>query len=71
MLKLAHLGRTYTRGGNREARWNLLLGSAEGAMAMTNGLGSADAMSRAVSGVQKLDLRRGTAAPREMRTAAA
>lgn len=56
----AHLDRAVADGQDREARWNLLLGSAEGGMAMTNGLGSVHAMSHAAGGLHDLGLHHGT-----------
>ncbi|MBN9672998.1 iron-containing alcohol dehydrogenase [Roseibium aggregatum] len=55
-----HLERAVEDGQDREARWHLLLGSAEGGMAMTNGLGSVHAMSHAAGGLHELKLHHGT-----------
>ncbi|WP_202913113.1 iron-containing alcohol dehydrogenase [Acuticoccus sediminis] len=48
-----HLERAAADGDDREARWHLLMGSAEGGMAMTNGLGAVHAMSHAAGGAAR------------------
>ena len=56
----AHLDRAYRDGGDREARWNMMMASTMGAMAFQKGLGAVHAMSHPLGGLQDLKLHHGT-----------
>ncbi len=55
-----HLETAYRDGGNREARWNLMMASMEGAMAFQKGLGAVHAMSHPLGALPGLKLHHGT-----------
>ena len=55
-----HIEAGVADGGNREARWNLMMGAMEGAMAFQKGLGAVHGMSHPLGALQALRLHHGT-----------
>jgi 4-hydroxybutyrate dehydrogenase len=55
-----HLERAFRDGGDREARWNMMMASMEGAMAFQKGLGAVHAMSHPMGALHDLKLHHGT-----------
>ena len=55
-----HLERACRNGRDREARWNMMMSSMEGAMAFQKGLGAVHAMSHPMGALQDLKLHHGT-----------
>lgn len=55
-----HLERAVQEGGNREARWNMMMAAMEGAMAFQKGLGAVHALSHPLGAIQPLNLHHGT-----------
>lgn len=56
----AHIRRAVADGGDREARWQMMMASTEGALAFVKGLGAVHAMSHAAGRLQSLRLHHGT-----------
>ncbi len=54
------LEKAYQDGADREARWNMMMASSEGAMAFIMGLGAVHAMSHACGRIRELKLHHGT-----------
>lgn len=54
------LERAVKDGGDREARWHMMMGSFEGALAFVKGLGAVHGLSHALGRVQELKLHHGT-----------
>ena len=59
-LGQGHLERAVADGGDRDARWNMMMVSTEGAMAFSKGLGCVHSMSHACGADQDLRLHHGT-----------
>lgn len=59
-LREGHLLRSVRDGGDRDARWHMMMASTEGAMAFTKGLGAVHSMSHACGADQTLRLHHGT-----------
>jgi alcohol dehydrogenase class IV len=59
-LGAGHLEGAVADGGDREARWNMMMASTEGAMAFSKGLGCVHSMSHACGADQELRLHHGT-----------
>ncbi|SLN35437.1 iron-containing alcohol dehydrogenase [Oceanibacterium hippocampi] len=57
---IAHIERAVADGHDREARWNMMMASMEGAMAFQKGLGAVHAMSHPLGGLPDLKLHHGT-----------
>ena len=55
-----HIETAVQNGGNREARWNMMMASTEGAMAFVKGLGAVHSMSHAAGRLSGLKLHHGT-----------
>jgi len=55
-----HLPTAVKDGGNRDARWQMMMCSTEGAMAFIKGLGAVHAMSHAAGRIERLNLHHGT-----------
>jgi alcohol dehydrogenase class IV len=55
-----YLPRAVKDGGDREARWQMMMCSTEGALAFVKGLGAVHAMSHAVGRIRRLNLHHGT-----------
>jgi hypothetical protein len=55
-----YLERAVADGGDREARWNMMMAAMEGAMAFQKGLGAVHAMSHPLGGLAGLGLHHGT-----------
>lgn len=55
-----HLERAVEDGSDREARWQMMMCSTEGALAFIKGLGAVHAMSHAVGRIRRLNLHHGT-----------
>jgi 4-hydroxybutyrate dehydrogenase len=55
-----YLERAVANGGDREARWNMMMAAMEGAMAFQKGLGAVHAMSHPLGGLPGLTLHHGT-----------
>lgn len=55
-----HLRRAFQDGGDRGARWNMMMASMEGAMAFQKGLGAVHAMSHPLGALRGLKLHHGT-----------
>lgn len=55
-----HLPRAVADGGDREARWEMMMASTEGALAFVKGLGAVHAMSHAAGRIKDLRLHHGT-----------
>ncbi len=55
-----HLPRAVEDGSDREARWQMMMCSTEGALAFIKGLGAVHAMSHAVGRIRRLNLHHGT-----------
>jgi alcohol dehydrogenase class IV len=60
MRVAAHLERAVQNGQDREARWNMMMASMEGAMAFQKGLGAVHALSHPLGAIQPLNLHHGT-----------
>ena len=60
IIKDAGLVRAYKDGNDKEARWNMMMASTEGAMAFSKGLGAVHSMSHAIGANQELNLHHGT-----------
>ena len=60
IIKEEGLIRAYKDGNDKEARWNMMMASTEGAMAFSKGLGAVHSMSHAAGANQKLNLHHGT-----------
>jgi alcohol dehydrogenase class IV len=56
----ASLERATEDGGDRGARWNMMMAALEGALAFQKGLGAVHAMSHALGGLENLSLHHGT-----------
>lgn len=56
----AHLERAVRDGSDREARWNMMMASMEGAMAFQKGLGAVHALSHPLGAIQPLNPHHGT-----------
>ena len=56
----AHIRRAVEQGGDREARWQMMMASMEGAMAFQKGLGAIHAMSHPLGALPGLTLHHGT-----------
>jgi alcohol dehydrogenase class IV len=55
-----HLEKAVQEGGNRDARWNMMMAAMEGAMAFQKGLGAVHALSHPLGAIQPLNLHHGT-----------
>jgi len=55
-----HLVRAVESGGDREARWNMMMAAMEGAMAFQKGLGAVHALSHPLGAVKEVTLHHGT-----------
>lgn len=55
-----YLERAVANGGDREARWNMMMAAMEGAMAFQKGLGAVHAMSHPLGAIPGLNLHHGT-----------
>jgi alcohol dehydrogenase class IV len=55
-----HLQRAFADGNDRDARWNMMMASSEGAMAFVKGLGAVHSMSHACGAITSLNLHHGT-----------
>ncbi len=55
-----HLPRVVKDGGDRDARWQMMMCSTEGAMSFIKGLGAVHAMSHAAGRIKRLNLHHGT-----------
>ena len=60
IIKDKGLVRAYKDGNDKEARWNMMMASTEGAMAFSKGLGAVHSMSHAIGANQQLNLHHGT-----------
>ena len=60
IIRKESLVRACTDGLDKEARWNMMMASTEGAMAFSKGLGAVHSMSHAVGADQELRLHHGT-----------
>lgn len=60
IIKDKGLVRAYKDGNDKEARWNMMMASTEGAMAFSKGLGAVHSMSHAIGANQELNLHHGT-----------
>ena len=56
----AHVERVYRDGGDREARWQMMMASMEGAMAFQKGLGAVHSLSHPLGSLKALNLHHGT-----------
>ncbi|MGI9294252.1 MAG: iron-containing alcohol dehydrogenase, partial [Pseudomonadales bacterium] len=56
----ANIQRVWHEPDNKQARWEMMMGSIEGGMTMLNGLGAIHAMSHALGGLHELSLHHGT-----------
>jgi alcohol dehydrogenase class IV len=56
----AHLERAVADGGDREARWNMMMAAMEGALAFQKGLGAVHALSHPLGALHHLRLHHGT-----------
>lgn len=59
-VKAGHLVRAVDNGGDRDARWHMMMAATEGAMAFVKGLGAVHAMSHAAGRLPGLRLHHGT-----------
>lgn len=59
-VKAGHLVRAVDDGGDRDARWHMMMAATEGAMAFVKGLGAVHAMSHAAGRLPGLRLHHGT-----------
>ena len=59
-IREGHLLRAVRDGADRDARWNMMMAAAEGAMAFSKGLGAVHSMSHACGADQELRLHHGT-----------
>jgi alcohol dehydrogenase class IV len=55
-----HIERAVADGGDREARWNMMMAAMEGAMAFQKGLGAVHALSHPLGSLEDLKLHHGT-----------
>ena len=60
IIKEKSLIRAYEDGHDKDARWNMMMASTEGAMAFSKGLGAVHSMSHATGANQELKLHHGT-----------
>ena len=60
IVREENLIKVIKNGGDREARWNMMMAATEGAMAFTKGLGAVHSMSHALGSNQDLQLHHGT-----------
>jgi 4-hydroxybutyrate dehydrogenase len=60
MRVVRYLERAVANGGDREARWNMMMAAMEGAMAFQKGLGAVHAMSHPLGGLPGVTLHHGT-----------
>ena len=60
IIKEKSLIKAYKDGKDKEARWNMMMASTEGAMAFSKGLGAVHSMSHATGANQELRLHHGT-----------
>ena len=60
IIKEENLIKAYKDGHDKDARWNMMMGSTEGAMAFSKGLGAVHSMSHALGANQDLRLHHGT-----------
>jgi len=56
----AHIERAYQDGSDRDARWQMMMASMEGAMAFQKGLGAVHSLSHPLGGLKALNLHHGT-----------
>ena len=56
----AHIERAYNNGSDRDARWQMMMASMEGAMAFQKGLGAVHSLSHPLGGLKALNLHHGT-----------
>jgi 4-hydroxybutyrate dehydrogenase len=56
----AHLERAVRDGGDRQARWEMMMAAMEGAMAFQKGLGAVHALSHPLGGLHEVSLHHGT-----------
>lgn len=59
-IREGHLERAVADGSDKDARWNMMMASTEGAMAFVKSLGSVHAMSHACGRIKELNLHHGT-----------
>ncbi len=59
-IKLGNLEKAVNDGSDRDARWNMMMASSEGALAFMKGLGGVHSMSHAVGRIKELNLHHGT-----------
>ncbi len=59
-IGMGHLEAVVKDGSDRDARWNMMMASTEGAFAFVKGLGSVHAMSHAAGRIKELKLHHGT-----------
>jgi len=59
-IREGHLLRAVREGGNKDARWHMMMAASEGAMAFSKGLGAVHSMSHACGADQTLRLHHGT-----------
>jgi 4-hydroxybutyrate dehydrogenase len=59
-VKMGNLVRAVENGGDREARWHMMMAASEGALAFTKGLGAVHAMSHSAGRLPGLKLHHGT-----------
>ena len=57
---VAHIERATKNGGDREARWHMMMGAMQGAMAFQKGLGAVHALSHPLGSLKDLNLHHGT-----------
>ena len=60
MRVAGYLERAVQDGGDRDARWNMMMAAMEGAMAFQKGLGAVHALSHPLGGIRQLNLHHGT-----------
>jgi alcohol dehydrogenase class IV len=59
-IREGHLRKAVQDGADKDARWNMMMAAAEGAMAFSKGLGAVHSMSHACGADQELRLHHGT-----------
>ncbi len=59
-IRQGHLKRAVKDGADKDARWNMMMASTEGALAFTKGLGAVHSMSHAAGRIKELKLHHGT-----------
>lgn len=57
---VAHIERATRNGGDREARWHMMMGAMQGAMAFQKGLGAVHALSHPLGALTEVSLHHGT-----------